>query len=122
MLADVIDVQHGDVVLVLIPPLGLLRARAGMVGRASLVPGSRDYGESQAQRPGRARLSVRAELGSASGQRARLSVRVRARGARLPHLVLVGDVDRDQRVRLLRTGACEHALGHVAQGAAGLGE
>ena len=36
MLADVIDVQHGDVVLVLGPPLGLVRVRAKMMERARL--------------------------------------------------------------------------------------
>ena len=98
MLADVIDVQHGDVVLVLGPPLGLVRVGAKMMERA--------------------RLGVRVGV----MERARCRARAMDRGERQPHLVLVSDVDSLKRVRLLRTGAGEHALGHVAQGAAGLGE
>ena len=93
-----VNVQHGDVVLVLGPPLGLVRVGAKMVERA--------------------RLGVRVGV----MERARCRARAMGCGERQPHLVLVSDVDSLKRVRLLRTGAGEHALGHVAQGAAGLGE
>tara|TARA_B100000787_G_C16077012_1_gene242635 strand:- start:93 stop:392 length:300 start_codon:yes stop_codon:yes gene_type:complete len=74
----------------------------------------------------RARVRFRVKVIERARFRVRVMERARAtfsdQGERQRHLVLVSDVNSLERVRPLRTGAGEHALGHVAQGAAGLGE